>query len=153
MQLIGLCLSTPLFRFQIFHRTKELNRLVLLGLGLTLLGVAADKEVDEEVGKRSKVDAVGVGGEDLSRVGQAGSVLVKVDEEVDSSKRSSDEELGDLHGGEGLLEDSGDTDVEGGKSVVGVHQGVDEGVEDAEDPDGRSHVAVKFVSLNSRFKD
>lgn len=42
------------------------------------------------------------------------------DEEVDSSERGTDEELGDLHRGEGALDEVGHTVSESGQSVVCV---------------------------------
>lgn len=78
------------------------------------------------------------------------------------SVRATNEELGDLHRGQGLLNELGDPDLECGNGIVGVlckqlanasiyfeqtyqgvsyHQGMNEGVHKAEDPNGRSHVA------------
>lgn len=81
----------------------------------------------------------------------------EVDEEMDGSTRSANDELGDLEGGERSLKDVGHTDVERGEGVVSVlfslltklelvgeavgnyHKGVNKRVEDAEDPDGGRH--------------
>lgn len=82
-----------------------------------------------------------------------------VDERVDHRTGTTDEELGDLHRGKRALDEHWDADVESGDSVVGVleygqfscsfsvmfwseayHHGVDEGVEEHEDPNRNRHV-------------
>lgn len=57
------------------------------------------------------------------------------------SKGAAEDELEDLQGGQGLFEPLRKSDLETGEGEVEVHQGVDEGVEDDEDPDGRGHVS------------
>lgn len=52
---------------------------------------------------------------------------------------TTDEELGDLHGGEETFDGGWDADFEGGEGVVGVHESMDGGVEEDEDKDWRGH--------------
>jgi len=98
-------------------------------LGSTTLGVGALGEVNKEVGEREEVANVDPDG----HLG-AGSADAAGDEEVGDSDGHADQELGDLHGGQVLL--AWGVETNGSGSVVGVHDGVDEGVEDDKDPDG-----------------
>ena len=51
--------------------------------GACLLGVALDKEGDEEIGERGQVDAVGDGGKDLAIVAEAArGAAVQADKQV-----------------------------------------------------------------------
>jgi hypothetical protein len=94
------------------------------------------EESGEEVGKRGEVDDIEPNGEGLSAsvetgdpdvgaqflcdlsLGDRGELVV--DEKVKQSRTSSDDELGNLSGGEGPLQRLGDSDVERGNSVIGV---------------------------------
>lgn len=85
----------------------------------------------------------------------------EVDEEMDGCTGSTNNELGDLERGEGALKDTGHTDVERRECIVGVlfhllarlgimvgeiagnyHKSMDEGIKNAEDPDGRRHKTI-----------
>lgn len=89
-----------------------------------------------------------------------GSWHVVGDEGVHGGEVDTKNELHDLHGGEGLLDGLWNADAESGDGVVGVlksllaqftrnagnggfayHHGVDARVQEAEEPDGWSHVA------------
>ena len=58
---------------------------------------------------------------------------VEVDEKVEVGKEGSIGDLGDLHCSEVALDCAWERPSHGGTEVVGVHPGVDEAVEDAED--------------------
>lgn len=85
----------------------------------------------------------------------------EVNEEMDGCTGSANDELGYLERGKGALKDTRHTDMECGEGIVGVlfdllagleiimggavgnyHKSVDEGVEDAEDPNGRRHKTI-----------
>lgn len=64
-----------------------------------------------------------------------------VDKEVHGGEGAADDKLDDLHRGQGALDAVGDADADGREGVVGVHERVDERVEDGKDPDRGRHVA------------
>lgn len=98
-----------------------LNGSGLLGLlGSAALGVAVDEEGDEQPGERGEVGGVDDDGPGFAVVAEAGDAAAKVDEEVEDGGGAADDELGDLDGGEELLQEARDLDVESGESVVGV---------------------------------
>lgn len=117
---------------------------VLLELLLVFLSVAVDVESAEKHGQGSEIEDVDVQGHGLLAGADAGLVLAGVDVEVvhkqvERGQGAADDELGDLHRGQGLLEPLRDPDLEAAERVVAVHDGVDEGVEHDEDPDRRRH--------------
>lgn len=98
-----------------------LNGSGLLGLlGSAALGVAVDEEGDEQPGERGEVGGVDDDGPGFAVVAEARDAAAEVDEEVEDGGGAADDELGDLDGGEELLQEARDLDVESGESVVGV---------------------------------
>lgn len=63
------------------------------------------------------------------------------DERVQNGVRCTNNELGNLHGGETSLDNYGNPDREGRQSVVGVHESMDERIDQSEDPNRSRHVA------------
>lgn len=101
----------------------------LLGGGSRALGVSALGEIHKEVGEREQVSDVNPDSHLSSRSADAAG-----NKEVRDSDAHSDKELSDLHRSQVLLARGVESDRGGG--VVGVHDGVDERVEDDKDPDG-----------------
>lgn len=104
------------------------NLLDLLGSS-TALGIGALGKVDKEVGEGEEVADVDPDG----HLGTGGADAAG-DKEIGDGDGHADQELGNLHGGQVLL--AWGVEADGGSGVVGVHDGVDEGVEDDKDPDG-----------------
>jgi len=102
---------------------------LLLGSGGTALGVSALSKVDEQVGQGKEVTDV----DPDSHLGTGGTDAAG-DEQVRDGDGDTDQELGDLHGSQVLLAWGVKTD--GGGGVVGVHDRVNERVENNKDPDG-----------------
>lgn len=80
------------------------------------------------------------GGGDAGVVGAREFVKV-VDKKVAHGQGAADNKLGDLKGGEGLLEPEGESYFEAGEGEVCVHEGMDERVEHHKDPDWGRHVS------------
>lgn len=89
---------------------------------LFLAGVAGDVELVEQVDQDHQVGVDGLGGHGL------GAVHAVVNEKGRHQNTASHDELQQLSLGEVLLQRR--VKAKGGEHVVGVHQGVNEGVED-----------------------
>lgn len=113
-------------------RNPEAKALLLLGLlggGSRALGVGALSEIHKEVGEGEQVSDVDPDSHLSSRSADAAG-----NKEVGDSDAHSNKELGDLHRSQVLL--ARGVESNRGSGVVGVHDGVDERVEDDKDPDG-----------------
>ena len=108
----------------------------LLGLlgsssGLDTVAVHLSGKGGEEVDQGEDIGQDGPDGETRSGVGEASLGGTNL---VPEGEGGAGPELGDLHRGEILL--TGGLQADGGRGVVGVHDGVDERVEGGENPDG-----------------
>jgi len=135
--------------FQHLGPAKVLNGLLAGSLGslqgrldIVLLSAGVGPEIrpheesSEKVGERGEVNDIEPNGEGLSASVETGNPNVGaqflcdlslgnrrelvVDEKVEQSRTSSNNELGDLSGSKGPLQRLGNSDVERGNSVVGV---------------------------------
>lgn len=90
-----------------------------------------DNKISRRCG-RGNDGSSSLGGGDRNQVG---------DERVNHGVGGTEDELGDLHRGQSTLQSHGNLDRERSNGVVGVHESVDEGVDQDKDPDGNGHVA------------